>query len=136
MNSKYLRTKRDASHVKIQAELRKRGYSVVDLSSVGGGVCDLLVSSGKDTVLIELKELSGGSIYLDQLRFMSEWKGYVAFAQTADECVAIMQDPATKCLQKHQRVKIDLIETRYRAKTKDKIPRISFSTFEKLMESK
>jgi len=39
MNSKYLRTKRDASHITIQNELRKRGFSVVDLSSVGGGVC-------------------------------------------------------------------------------------------------
>lgn len=134
MNSKYLRTKRDASHVAIQTELRKRGFSVVDLSSVGGGVCDLLVSSKYYTVLIELKE-PNGSIYLEQLRFIAEWKGYVAFAQTADECVAIMGDPNRQCLQIHQRARMGQIEARYRAKTKDKIPRIGFGTFEKLMEN-
>lgn len=132
MNTKYLKTKRDKSHVQIQRELRQRGFSVVDLSSVGGGVPDLLVSKGVVTVLVEIKEPEG-SIYLDQLCFAAEWKGYIAFAQTVEECIAIMQNPAEKCLKPHQRTKIDQIETWYRAKTKDKIPRIGVSTFEKLM---
>ncbi len=131
-NSKFLRVKRDKSHIKIQNELRQRGFSVCDLSEIGRGCPDILIADANNTVLCELKE-SDGEIYIAQLEYIASWKGFVAFATTVDDCLAIMANPSDRCLKSDEKRCIDQIAVRYRAKTKDKIPRIAWTTFQKLM---
>lgn len=133
MNTKYLRTKRDASHTPIVNELRRRGYSVCDLSSVGGSVPDILIADKDHAVLVELKEPLG-AIYIGQLKFMVEWKGRCAFAKDVSECIAIMREPDVHCLTYRQKRRIDQIVVHYEVKTTDKLPRITVKQFEKLME--
>lgn len=45
----------DANHAQIVAELRARGYAVSDLSAVGRGCPDLLVSKDGRGLLVEIK---------------------------------------------------------------------------------
>lgn len=54
-----LRSRHDANHVPITAELQRRGFYVVDLSHVGGGCPDLLVVWPCGYALLELKTPKG-----------------------------------------------------------------------------
>jgi hypothetical protein len=131
----YLTTKRDKSHLSIMHELQARGFSVADMAGVGSGFTDLIAADVGFNVLIEIKE-PDGYFYISQLEFISTWKGYIGFAKSFDEALAIMRSPDVWCLTWQQKQKIAGIAYRYRAKSKDKNARISVSRFDKLMGEK
>lgn len=125
--SKYTRTKRDRSHTAIVNELRQRGYSCADLSSVGDDISDILVACSKWTGLVEIKSLDG-QITASQLEFTSTWRGNVMFATNVDEIVS------GKFLSDADKDKIAQIAIKVRATSKDENPRIAVSKFAKLMQ--
>ncbi len=66
--------RKDANHTEIVNALRKAGFSVIDLSTVGHGVPDLLVSKKWWAVLCELKTKEG-HVSKRQQEWHSEWAG-------------------------------------------------------------
>jgi hypothetical protein len=135
MGMTYTRTTRDKSHLSIMHELQARGYTCIDLAMRGGGVPDILAANEFGNVLIEIKERDGGSVYISQLEFVSKWRGPVGFARDVSEAIQLINNPA-KWLSENDKVKIAGIAYRYRAKSKDKNPRILVSTFDRLMGAK
>ena len=80
----------DKHHAAIVFELRQMGYAVLDLSRVGSGCPDLLVSRGFVTALIEIKTPRGHKTALErrnqaQIDFAEEWKGAIIVAYTASD---------------------------------------------------
>lgn len=72
---KYKR-KTDVNHVEIIKELRAANFTVVDLSAVGSGIPDLLVSRNKRTYLVEIKSTTGILNTL-QKEFRKSWQGKI-----------------------------------------------------------
>lgn len=64
----------DANQAEIMRALRKVGLSVVDLSRVGQGVPDLLVSDGSQMWLVEVK-IPGAKMNRRQKDWHLLWKG-------------------------------------------------------------
>jgi hypothetical protein len=128
----YRTTTRDRSHLSIANGLKARGFDVLDLAMRGGGVPDLLVANEFGNVLIEIKE-PDGSIYISQLEYISSWRGPVGFARDIEEAVQLVNNPG-RWLSENDKARIAGIAYRYRAKTKDKNPRILVSTFDRLMK--
>lgn len=91
------KSRRDKNHVAIQNGLIDAGYSVVDLSTVGGGCPDILVGlPGKDgtrgnNILIELKNGASGKLKSNQVDFFRSWRGEIYVARGIDEALIICQ---------------------------------------------
>ena len=67
--------RRDANHAEIVTAFQQCGYSVLDLSQVGGGCPDLLVGRRGRDYLIEVKS-SRGRVSNEQSSWTREWLGY------------------------------------------------------------
>lgn len=99
----YTRTRRDATHTALAAELRARGYGVTDLSKVGGGVGDLLVSRDRTMKAVEVKTKAGlkhsgpnsDRTRARQAEFAALHEGCVVQALTADDVDAAFAAPVT-----------------------------------------
>ena len=69
----------DNNQSQIVTELREIGASVIDLSAVGGGVCDLLVGYRGQTHLMEIKNLDTDygkrGLNKKQKEVADEWRG-------------------------------------------------------------
>ena len=82
----------DANQADIVNVLREVGYSVLDLSAVGGGCPDLLVggvsrrSGERINVLIEVKTAKG-RIRKNQMEFADNWRGPLYIARTIEEAL-------------------------------------------------
>lgn len=78
----------DANHVEIVSALRAVGCSVMDLSHVGRGCPDILVSDLHDRlVLIEIKTAKG-KLNRRQLEWHEQWRGgSVVIVRTVDEAL-------------------------------------------------
>jgi len=71
--------RRDNNQADIEKGLAQVGYTFVDLSQVGGGVCDLLVGAHGFNYLFEIKNPdSSHGITESQSQFYDEWKGQKA----------------------------------------------------------
>ncbi len=81
----------DSNHAELKGYFEHLGCGVTDLSRVGCGVPDLLVSLHKQTVLVEVKS-EYGKLNPEQIRFHREWKGVVYQARTLDDVIAIVGD--------------------------------------------
>ena len=81
----------DKHHAAIVLELRQMGYSVLDLSRVGGGCPDLCIGRMGVTALVELKTPRGLKTALErrnqaQVEFGAQWNGSpVIVAYTASD---------------------------------------------------
>lgn len=64
----------DANQKQIVADLRRCGFSVILLHSVGSGVPDLLVCDSSRCVLVEIKTPKG-KLSPSQIKFMESWRG-------------------------------------------------------------
>lgn len=64
----------DGNHVDITQALEKCGWTVVNLSRVGGGCPDILVGAGFQTVMAEIKT-EKGSLNANQVHFHTRWMG-------------------------------------------------------------
>lgn len=71
----------DTNQTAVIKALRKAGCSVQSLSDIGRGCPDLLVGTGYETVLFEVKDgskpPSARSLTPDQVRWHSSWRGPV-----------------------------------------------------------
>jgi hypothetical protein len=68
----------DANQAEIVAALRAAGLEVHDLSSVGSGFPDILVSSSSEIWLMEIK-IPGGKLNKEQEEFHATWRGKPIF---------------------------------------------------------
>lgn len=79
--------RRDLNHKEIVGELRQCGFSVVDLSQVGGGCPDLLVCRNNVQRLVEIKS-EDGKLSEDQVTWCSTWNGPSPIvAKSSDEVI-------------------------------------------------
>ena len=65
----------DANQAEIVKALRQAGADVYDLSKVGKGIPDLLVTFNGETILMEVKANAKSRYTPDQLKFIANWKG-------------------------------------------------------------
>jgi Holliday junction resolvase len=65
----------DANQAEIVKTLRQAGADVYDLSKVGKGIPDLLVTFNGETILMEVKANAKSRYTPDQLKFIANWKG-------------------------------------------------------------
>lgn len=129
--AKWTKTTRDASHIDIQRELRKRGFCVIDLSGVGGDVPDLLVASLTTMCLVELKESLDSLITVAQIEYIAQWKGNVMIALSVDDVVNGMQDELF--ITGEEKDKMLQIVHRQRVKSIAKQPQMTVGRLRKLM---
>jgi len=76
--------KTDNNHVEITQAFRNNGFTVVDLSAVGSGVPDLLVSRNNKTYLVEVKSPTGKLNDL-QIDFRKQWQGKIFIVRYVDD---------------------------------------------------
>ena len=85
--------RKDANHQAIVGALRTCGVAVLDLSRVGGGCPDLLVASGKRSVLVEVKDgskpPSERKLRTSQQEFAQRWPLSIEVVETIDEAIAL-----------------------------------------------
>ncbi len=69
--------RKDSNHNSIGDYLRSLGWSVLDLSRLGGGVPDMVVGKPGIAVLMEVKNLDGKGIKLtpDEQQVRDRWEG-------------------------------------------------------------
>ena len=65
----------DANQAEIVKALRQAGADVYDLSKVGKGIPDLLVTFNGETILMEVKRDAKAKFTAEQLKFIANWKG-------------------------------------------------------------
>jgi len=80
----------DTNQAAIVLELRKLGYSVQHLHTVGGGCPDIVVGHDGVNYLFEIKT-RGGKLTQDEAIFFEVWRGQVNVIYSADDALAIMQ---------------------------------------------
>jgi Holliday junction resolvase len=91
----YNRHRRDTAQAPMIRELRQRGYSVLDISQVGGNAPDLVVSKNGFTFMIEVKT-GKSKARQGQQDFAQEWRGLIIIASKAEEVVEIVKKFAPK----------------------------------------
>lgn len=93
----------DDNHSEVVKALRALGWSVLDLSRVGGGCPDLLAARNGTTVLVEVKRPAAPSMGKDgyarrgkpgaleesQEAFRAEWKGRVVVLRTIHDAASL-----------------------------------------------
>ena len=80
----------DANQAAIVLALRKLGYSVQHLHTVGSGCPDIVVGHEGKNYLFEIKT-RGGKLTQDEAIFFEVWRGQVNVIYTVDDALAIMQ---------------------------------------------
>lgn len=76
----------DSNHAEIVAALRRAGYAVQSLATVGKGCPDLLVANEHMTCVMEVKTEKGKLTEAEDL-WLANWPGYTAIVRSADEAV-------------------------------------------------
>lgn len=64
----------DLNHAELVREMREAGLCVIDLSRVGNGVPDLLVSNSDEMWLVEVKSPKG-KMHERQRQWHDDWRG-------------------------------------------------------------
>ncbi len=89
-----VRARKDANHTEIVRVIRDLGAQVIDISQLGGGIPDLLVTTGRKTVLIELKDglkpPSKQSLTDDEKEFHAKWRGELYIINSVESVVALI----------------------------------------------
>ena len=80
----------DTNQAAIVLELRKLGYSVRHLHTVGGGCPDIVVGRDGVNYLFEIKT-RGGKLTQDEAIFFEVWRGQVNVIYSAEDALAIMK---------------------------------------------
>ena len=79
----------DTNQAAIVLELRKLGYSVQMLHTVGGGCPDIVVGHDGKNYLFEIKS-RGGKLTQDEAIFFEVWHGQVNVIYSVEDALAIM----------------------------------------------
>lgn len=84
----------DFNHAEIVKALRQAGCCVLDLSAVGHGCPDLLVTEPAypfDSLLVEIKNGANAPsqrrLTPDQIKFHGKWKGRIAIVESVDDAL-------------------------------------------------
>ena len=87
-----MRKRSDLNQAEVMNTLRKHGVSVACLSSVGGGVPDILCSVSGKTFLVEVKNILGHGTRLTpaEKKFISNWQGSIFLVTSAEEMEDIL----------------------------------------------
>lgn len=89
-----VRARKDANHAEIVKTFRELGAQVVDLANIGNGVPDLLVSTGKRTFLVEVKDgskpPSQQKLTTDEKEFHSVWRGELFTITSIPEAINLI----------------------------------------------
>ena len=80
----------DTNQAAIVLELRKLGYSVQMLHTVGSGCPDIVVGHDGTNYLFEIKS-RGGKLTQDEAIFFEVWRGQVNVIYSVEDALAIMQ---------------------------------------------
>lgn len=80
----------DANQQVITATFNKLGYKVKDMSAVGQGFPDLIISKTGENILVECKT-DAGKLSPAQIKFISEWNTAVYICRSVDDCVTLDQ---------------------------------------------
>ena len=80
----------DSNQAAIVLELRKLGYSVQHLHTVGGGCPDIVVGKDGRNWLFEIKT-RGGRLTQDEMIFHEVWRGQVNVIYSVEDALAIIQ---------------------------------------------
>lgn len=84
--------KKDANQPEIVEALEKIGCSVLDLSGVGGGCPDLLVSFRGRLLLMEVKNPKArGKLNERQKKWHSDWRGDVRVVNSVGEAIHVIE---------------------------------------------
>ena len=78
------RHRRDNNHAEIADQLKQLGFSVLDLSQLGGGCPDMLIARNGITMMVEVKS-GKGKLREGQLIFAGEWRGHICAAWSVDD---------------------------------------------------
>jgi hemin uptake protein HemP len=81
----------DANQAAIVLALRKLGYSVQHLHTVGGGCPDIVVGHEGKNYLFEIKT-RGGKLTQDESIFHEVWRGQVNVIYRVEDALAIMAE--------------------------------------------
>ena len=82
----------DGNHKQMVAAARALGYEVLDLSRVGGGCPDTLVSKGYFGCLVEIKQVKG-KVSLRQKLWMERWAGLpCVVVRTVEELTEVLHE--------------------------------------------
>jgi hypothetical protein len=88
------RARTDANHAEVVKAFRDLNCKVLDLSRLGGGIPDLLVSIRTHNVLVEVKDAtkppSARRLTPDQEEFFSTWPGMKVIVQTLADVTALV----------------------------------------------
>lgn len=87
-------SKVDQNQPEIVAALRKKGYFVLSLAALGGGVPDLLVVSRTDGARAMLMEVKFGDEPLNrnEIKWHAAYPGRRAIVRNSERAVEIMQE--------------------------------------------
>ncbi len=94
------RHRKDTNHTEIVKALKSLGFSVADLSNVGNGISDLLVSIHGITKLCEIKSHKKAKYTPDQILFKKQWKDKIYRLETFDDCVNLRNELLLKRMEK------------------------------------
>ncbi len=79
----------DKNQTEIVAGLRKAGYSVLSLASLGRGVPDILVASPTRTMLMEIKE-GKHKLNKQQMAWHNKWPALVYVVRSLEDALLVM----------------------------------------------
>lgn len=92
VRGKLIEAKRDGNHAAVVGWYEQLGCSVIDLSTLGGGISDLLIGAAGLTDLAEVK-LLGKDLRPNQVTFNDRWRGSRPWkVQTLDDVQAHVSD--------------------------------------------
>ena len=91
-----VRARKDANHTEIVRVIKDLGAQVIDIAQLGGGVPDLLVTTGNRTVLIEVKDgnkpPSKQVLTEDEKEFHATWKGELYIINSIDSAIRLINE--------------------------------------------
>ena len=90
--------RQDSNQSEIVQAFERLGFSVIDLSRVGGGVPDLAVSIHKLTVFVEIKTVDG-NLQPSQIRFHRESKAWVEVCRDLKDVERIAKAMKSRALR-------------------------------------
>ena len=85
----------DSNHVAIVVGLRKAGYSVLSLASLGRGTPDIICGSRTRNVLIEIKS-GKGKLNKQQIEWHDAWANPVYVVHILEDALRVMRAKARK----------------------------------------
>jgi Holliday junction resolvase len=90
-----LKAKVDVNQKRIVDALRKAGYSVLHLHTLGKGAPDILVGGSGSNILFEIKDgtktASQKKLTPDEVQFHQTWKGQVTIIENIEQAIEYLK---------------------------------------------